>query len=237
MSSYSAVIHYLCAIVGLSYDQNKPLSINVDEIKQQAKIERQRVEFPFGKHSNPIRFKGTKVELFAPSITVDYAFPAMVSKTDDNGATVWLSWMNYAGKKIGPYKMHEDDDIKVISLNDNERRVNLDTVQISRGTVHTRQIKHSDESTHISHITPLDRLSKYLRRAGISHVLKNDRITFLYEYYYIEFDESVSKFELSSERSGVLVVVPNNKLGIEALVKRIEKIERNFNAEKLLARD
>ena len=198
---------YLCSITGIQFSTPRIAP----------RIATQIPGFP--ESSNPVRFKGTRILLHSPSISPDYPFPATVIDCD----TVY--WLNSEGIRSKPYRLRQDDKIKITNLCDSEAD--------KHSTIEVRAQRTQTDTQSAHNIPkPLETLAKYLKSEGIAHRISGDRLVFLFGKYYVEYDNS--RYELYSERRGMLTGFPATERGLVALIGRIVRMEENFDSEKLL---
>lgn len=253
-------IHYLCASLGMPYDiqiENNifipTISVSVKSVpakqenpEEQKQEIKQKPEFPLGQHENSRRFAGTKVQLNSPSISPDYKFIAKVEYTENGGKDVYLSWHDFMNRKIGPYKMRNEDSFVIVGLKDNDAGATAvygrtsypmqyatQEIQVTLPKA-TTQIteKHTTQSTH----EYLKTLCRHLRREGIGFkpalkdVTNESTIGLIFDRYYVEFSDK--HYELGSAKSGIIgKYKPSN---LASLISKIAKIETNFNVESIV---
>lgn len=221
-------IHYLCATLEIPYTE----SLYSEILCKPTQDARRQTTYPLGKHSNPTRFRGSKVQLYSPTVSPDYPFVARVEGTENNGESVWLSWTDFVGKRTGPYMMRPEDKIIIIGLKDSERAERKPEVAPVRrpATQHKTELR-TDGSY-------LKTLCKLLKREGIGFKpdlrVIDDSVTveLVFGKYYVEFANGL--FELGSQARGVLNTFRPTIEGIGTLIKRIEKIETNFNVVSIV---
>lgn len=182
-------------------------------------------------HTDPKRFRGTQVYLRSPTVSPDYEFAATIDYTENNGADVWLKWVDTTGKSVS-YKLRPDDEISVIRLRDAEAlRVTPATPQAVAAIEAARAERKPEPQDDRS---PIIRLSNYLRKNDIGNRIVGDRIMVVMGKYYIDFVGD--GFEFGDTKHGVMARFQNSKEGVRRIVKRIEKIESELDYEKILER-
>jgi len=182
-----------------------------------------RVGF-LGEHSDSRRFKGTKVYVRSNTISPDYPIDATIHHTENNGLNIWITWADINGKFHGPYLLQPEDRIEVINLRDAKALSVIPTpVEVVKKIQDVRDRR-----------LPSDKLVSFLRKNDVGCKMIGDRISIIMGRYYI--DCVGDKFELGDERRGVISSYPQSKEGAQKLLKKIEKIENNFDYERLLQR-
>ena len=228
------IARYLLACLEL----NK-VAVAVERKTEERKtVERKIILAP---HTDPRRFKGTKVYFHSPKISPDYDFVAAIDHTEDNGNTVYVTWLDMNGKKFGPHRLEEDESINIINVKDAEA-LNIKPTPVGLiKPANAGFIRETATNTRhdIEHAVlrktdnPLAKLASFLKKQGISNKLLTDRISIVLGRYYIEYDNG---FELCSEKRGVLVRFNETRDSVIRLVKRIQKIENDMDYETVLKR-
>ena len=199
------------------------------EIRKPAEIKQHNdVNGFLAEHADARRFRGTKVWLVSPTVSPDYPIVASIDHTEDNGKTVFVSWCNYSGKKEGPYRLRNDDTVKVIGIKDAEvLRVAPAPASIIREIQYIANIRDESAKRERSESAEV-RLSNFLKKNNISNKVIDDRVYMIAGKYYVECSD---KFELSGVNKGVFAIFKRDKDGVKKLIKRIKTIENNFDFE------
>ena len=251
-------LHYLFSAVG------KPFSSALEEIFVRNCVTKRRslpaapdiskniekipyIEYPFGLDPNAtgksLRFKGTKVTLYSLLVSPNYPVTAVVESTEDDGSTVFLSWVDLMGLKTTRHRLRPDERIVVIGIKDNGviKRAEQSMIDVNL-TAPAIIRKHFSNEERVKRekkelgSNSIKTLARRLRHHNITFMPENidsitDKISVIYGQYYIEDSD---QFEFGSVKRGVFFRAPHNEKGIALLISKINHTDREFNVEALV---
>lgn len=182
-----------------------------------------------GEHSEPRRFRGTKVYLKSNRVSPDYPIDATIHHTDRGGLDVWVTWLDVNGKEYGPYQLQPGDSIEVISIRDAKA---LSVTPTPPAVVRSIQEAREQRPQERKSKNQLERLANFLKKNAIGHKIQGDKISTVLGNCYIDFIDG--KFELVDIHRGVVGSFDDSREGVSKLAKKIVKLESKIDYEKLL---
>jgi hypothetical protein len=174
------------------------------QIKEEPKSNRLRLP----EHSDPNRFRGTKLDIAGT--------PAQIRSTSNGGSIIHAIWYNIGGRRY-EVVLSPSDDYEITQIRDNA----MPSFIKPRFQSEHRQRRES----------PAHNIFNALKKRGIECKLKGDSVEFLFASHTITVEEETA--DLSSVKRGLIRSFPLTEKGIEALVARAKKIDDSFDPAKI----
>ena len=230
---------YLLACLELQKLPERTVFVETSELEnRQDTLEnrRERQGYRFTQHTDPKRFKGTRVYLASQKISPDYAFVAYIDHIDNNGDDIYVTWLDLHGKKYGPHLLEPEETISLINMKDAEAlKIPATPPEFIREVIsvrHRTRERVKPENIKPDTYNPIEKLSGFLKKQGIGNRLQGDRIFVIMGRYYIDFASGA--FEMGDVKRGIMARFKESKEGVKKLVQRIQKIENELDYEKIL---